>query len=397
MRMNPFRRHGGRALWPALVAGAVLATAACGGQSAVRTPTPADAAPPALTAALDRVVRSGIPGVQVVIDDPRGHRVYTAGVGDLGTGAPFQDDALVRIGSNTKTFVATVVLQLVAEGKVELDAPIERYLPGVVAGNGNDGNRVTVRQLMQHTSGLPDYLGRGNGTSVDSNGPAQLDPDEDAIRTQHFEAAELVRNALTMPPDFEPGAKSVYTNTNYLLLGMLIDRVTGRTFAAAINDRIIAPLGLKSTYFPATGERTLRDPHPRGYHVRDGKQIDFTELDPSWGGAAGAMVATNADLNTFILALLSGKLLPPAQLAQMRQTVPFDRMPGAGYGLGLIHQSTSCGEQVWGHGGSIPGFGTRNSATADGRAVAVAVNQLPTSEESSELIEAVLDTALCTP
>ncbi len=393
--MNPFRRNGARAAWSALVVGAVLAAAACGGETSVSTPAPGNAAPPALAAALDRVVQSGIPGVQVVLDGPGGHRVYTAGVGDIGTGAPFQDDALVRIGSNTKTFVATVVLQLVAEGKVDLAAPIERYLPGVVQGNGNDGNRVTVRQLLQHTSGLPDYLGRGNGTSIDRDGPAQLDPDEDAIRTQHFEAAELVRNAMTMPPNFEPGAKSVYTNTNYLLLGMLIERVTGRPYTDEITNRIITPLGLKSTYSPAAGERTLRDPHPRGYHVREGKQIDFTELDPSWGGAAGAMVASNADLNTFTVALLSGKLLPPAQLAQMQQTVPFDRMPGAGYGLGLIHRTTSCGKEVWGHGGSIPGFGTRNSATADGKAVAVAVNQLPNSDESSELIEAVLDTALC--
>lgn len=396
--MNPFRRNSGKAALSAVVVGAVLAAAACGGETSVARPDDSPkTAPPAIAAAMDQVVRNGFPGVQVVIDGPGGHRTFTAGVGDVSTRAPFPDDARVRIGSNTKTFVATVVLQLVSEGKADLDAPIERYLPGVVQGNGNDGNRITVRQLLQHTSGLPDYLGRGNGNGIDREHAEQLNPEEEALRWQHFEMADLVRNAMTMPPNFEPGAKSVYTNTNYLLLGLLIERVTGHSAADEIQRRIIEPLGLRDTYVPAARETTIRGPHVRGYHVRDGKPVDFTDFDPSWAGTAGDMVATGADLNRFFAALLAGKLLPSAQLAEMKRTVPFDRGPGAGYGLGLIHQPVPCDKEVWGHGGSIPGFETRNGVTADGTAVTVTVNQLPTSEQASDVVEGLLDAALCTP
>ncbi|WP_157101450.1 serine hydrolase domain-containing protein [Nocardia shimofusensis] len=139
--MNPFRRNSSRAALSVVVAGAVLAAAACGGEASVSSPDEAANTPPsAVATAMDTLMRQGFPGVQVVIDGPAGHRTFTAGVGDLNTRAPFPDDARVRIGSNTKTYVATVIMQLVAEGKVDLDAPIERYLPGVVQGNGNDGS-----------------------------------------------------------------------------------------------------------------------------------------------------------------------------------------------------------------------------------------------------------------
>ncbi|MFI6997222.1 serine hydrolase domain-containing protein [Nocardia sp. NPDC050175] len=395
--MNPFRRNSGRAAVAAAVVGAVLAASACGGEtSAGKTDDPAKTPPTAVATAMDNVVRKGFPGVQVVIDGPGGHRTFTAGVGDLTTRAPFPDDARVRIGSNTKTFVSTVVLQLVAEGKVELDAPIERYLPGVVQGNGNDGNRISVRQLLQHTSGIPDYLGHGTADGVKRDNAEQLNPDDEALRWQHFDAADLVRRAMTAPPNFEPGAKMVYTNTNYLVAGLLIERVTGNPAAAEIGRRIIEPLGLRDTYVPASRETTIRGSHPQGYHVVGGKQVDFTDLDPSWGGTAGDMVATATDLNRFFTALLAGKLLPPAQLAEMKRTVPFDRMPGADYGLALVHRTAPCGKEVWGHGGSIPGFETRNGVLADGTAVTVTVNQLPTTEEGADAVGGVLDAALCT-
>ncbi|WP_433661287.1 serine hydrolase domain-containing protein [Nocardia sp. CA-128927] len=394
--MNPFRRNSGKAALAAVAVGAVLAASACGGATSEGTSdTSAKTAPPAVATAMDSVVRNGFPGVQVVIDGPGGHRTFTAGVGDRDTGAPFPDDGRVRIGSNTKTFVSTVIMQLVAEGKVELDAPIERYLPGVVQGNGNDGNRISVRQLLQHTSGIPDYLGHGSADGVQRDHSEQLNPDDEALRWQHFEMADLVRRAMTAPPNFEPGAKAVYTNTNYLVAGLLIERVTGNPAAAEIGRRIIEPLGLRDTYVPAARETSIRGSHPKGYHEVGGKSVDFTDLDPSWGGTAGDMVATPTDLNRFFTALLAGKLLAPAQLAEMQRTVPFDRMPGADYGLALIHRTTPCGKEVWGHGGSIPGFETRNGVTADGTAVTVTVNQLPTSEAGAEAVNSVLDAALC--
>ncbi|WP_405133945.1 serine hydrolase domain-containing protein [Nocardia sp. NBC_01388] len=372
----------------------VLASAGCTSAGTASEPSSPDRNR-AIADAMNAAVKAGFPGIQVVITRPDGQRTLTAGAGDIATGAPIADDSRVRIGSNTKTFVSVVVLQLVAEGKIELDAPVERYLPGVVQGNGNDGNRISVRQLLQHTSGLPDYLASGDPSRTPDPNSPQLKVDTEAMRTKHFEAADLVRIAMSMPPQFTPGAKAVYTNTNYVLLGMLIERMTGRPAGDEITSRIIDRLGLHDTYYPASGESVIRGAHPEGYHVIDGKRVDFTDLDPSWGGTAGAMISTGADINRFFTALLKGDLLPAAQLAQMKQTVPFDRMPGAGYGLGLVHQSSPCGKEVWGHGGSIPGFETRNGVATGGAAVTVTVNQLPTDEATSAAVTKVLDTALC--
>ncbi|MFQ6327567.1 serine hydrolase domain-containing protein [Nocardia sp. CWNU-33] len=392
--MNIIRRNSTRVALSGIAVGAIFAATACSADTS--TPATPTAAPsPALVRALDQVVASGYPGIQAVIDGPGGHRVLTAGVGDLQTGTPFAADAQVRIGSNTKTFVTTVLLQLVAEDKVQLDAPIEQYLPGVVQGNGNDGHRITVRQLMQHTSGIPDYLGHGTVDGGMASGGTQLDPTSEAIRWQRFEPAELVRRAMAMPPNYEPGARAEYTNTNYIVLGMLIEKVTGRSPAAEITRRIIEPLGLRATYFPAPGDTGIRDPHPAGYHSVEGKRVDFTNTETSWAGAAGAMISTGAEVNRFFSALLGGKLLPAAQLAEMQRTVPFDREPGAGYGLGLIHRPVPCGKEVWGHGGSIPGFEVRTGVAADGTAVVVSTNQLPTNQAEFDAVENVFKVAIC--
>ncbi|MBC7300151.1 MAG: beta-lactamase family protein [Nocardia sp.] len=371
---------------------ALLAVTACGpGQSA----TAAQPDRPEIRQALESIVQAGFPGAQAVITTADGERTVTAGVGDIDTGAPIPDRAYVRIGSNTKSFVASVVLQLVAEGKVELDAPVERYLPGVVQGSGNDGHRITVRQLLQHTSGLPDYLAGGDPSLRAEAGTQQIEPNPEVIRLRHYSPTELVRIAMTMPPRHEPGARSVYTNTNYILLGMLIEQVTARPAATEIATRIIEPLGLRDTYFPASGDIGLRTPHPRGYQDIDGARVDFTEFDPSWGDTAGAMIATGSDLNRFFIALLDGELLPPAQLEQMRRTVPFDRMPSAGYGLGLVEQTTSCGKKAVAHGGSIPGFDTRTGVTADGVAITITVNELPNNEAKAAVVEKAFDTVVC--
>ncbi len=349
-------------------------------------------APPAASAAvrpgtvqqgLNALVRSdGLPAALASVKDRAGRAgTYTAGVGDLATGSKVPRDGQVRIGSNTKTFTAVVVLQLVGEGKIGLDEPVDTYLPGLVRGEGIDGRRITVRQLLQHTSGLPDYV----------------DYIEDAtMRHRYFDPRDLLDIAFQHKAHFTPGAKFEYSSTNYVLAGLIVQKVTGRPLAEEIDQRIVQRVGLRHTYFPAPGDRTIREPHPKGYQ-RDpagGPLRDITELDPSAGWAAGQMTSTNSDLNTFFTALLTGRLLPAAQLAQMRTTVPIGNT-GAGYGLGLISRPLSCGGVYWGHGGDIPGYETRGGATDDGRAANIAVTSIPTDEAATKHLESVVDTALC--
>ncbi|MEV0675284.1 serine hydrolase domain-containing protein [Actinosynnema sp. NPDC050436] len=332
-------------------------------------------------AALEWLVEANeAPGAQAVVTERGRSREIGRGTGDLRTGKPFPRHSRVRIGSNTKSFVATVVLQLVAQGRVGLDAPVERYLPGLVTGNGNDGTRVTVRHVLQHTGGLPEYL-----RVVDLH----------ELRWTHVEPVELVRAAMTLPPDFEPGTRWSYSNTGYVLAGLIVEAVTGRSIGEEITRRVLVPLGLASTYYPRRDETGVRGPHPRGYHLQDGGLVDYTDQNMSWAGPAGAMVGTGEDLNRFFTALLAGRLLPPALLAEMKRTVPMDLIPGAHYGLGLVRIPTSCGKDLWGHGGGLPGFLTRGGVTEDGRAVNVTVNRHITTAEQSSNPYKVAEAAVC--
>ncbi|MGW4771790.1 serine hydrolase domain-containing protein [Nocardia sp. NPDC004278] len=345
---------------------------------------PPEPIPPELARNLDEIVRQGIPGTQVVFTAAGRDRQATAGVADTASGRPFALDDRVRVGSNTKTFVATVVLQLVNEGKIELDAPVARYLPGTLQGNGFDGNRSTVRQLLQHAAGLPDYADE------------ELLRNFDTVRTQQLEAADLVRTVLAKkPPLFEPGTGWQYSNTGYLLAGMLIEKITGQSVGAEIARRIVEPLGLNSTYYPQDGETTIRGPHANGYRDANGTFVDATDMNTSWAGAAGALVSTAADLNRFFIALLDGRLLPRHLLAEMKHTVagpPDSRMQ---YGLGLMRREVSCGKEAWGHGGDLEGFTTRSVVTPDGRAVHLTVNLLTMEDQPRAAIDAAFDTAVC--
>ncbi|MFE2147177.1 serine hydrolase domain-containing protein, partial [Streptomyces sp. NPDC059456] len=197
--------------------------------------------------------------------------------------------------------------------------------------------------------------------------------------------------------DFAPGAGWAYSNTNYVLAGLIIQRVTGRPLTEEMERRIITPLGLRHTSFPAPGDRSVRGPHPHGYHrtSADRPWRDFTELDPSAGWAAGQLISTGSDLNRFFGALLGGRLLPKAQLDQMCTTVPMADT-GAGYGLGLVSRPLPCGGVSWGHGGDIAGYETRGGVTDDGRRAAnVTVTAVPSDPEVTRHVQAVVDTALC--
>ncbi|MEV8626288.1 serine hydrolase domain-containing protein [Streptomyces sp. NPDC051079] len=346
--------------------------------------TPTAARPDAVQQSLNALVRDdGMPAALASVQDRNGRtRTYTAGVGDLATGSKVPKDGQVRIGSNTKTFTAVVVLQLVAEGKVGLDASVDTYLPGLVRGEGIDGRNITVRQLLQHTSGLPEY-----GNHID----------DDEIRYRYTEPRELLDIALRYPADAAPGTTWGYSNTNYVLAGLIVQKVTGRPLAEQIDRRIIKPAGLRHTYFPAPGDMTIREPHPKGYHRNpaDGPLREFTQMDPSWAWAAGQLISTNSDLNRFFGALLGGRLLPAAQLAQMRTTVAVGGPSGLRYGLGLTSRPLSCGGVYWGHGGDIAGFETRGGVTDDGRAANVAVTSIPTDEGATQHVKDAVDRALC--
>ncbi|MDJ0437967.1 serine hydrolase domain-containing protein [Rhodococcus qingshengii] len=338
----------------------------------------------AVQRSLDALVsEDGLPAALASIQDRNGNsHNYTAGVGDLTTGSEVPPNGQIRIGSNTKTFTAVVVLQLVAEGKIELDTPIETYLPGLVRGDGIDGHNITIRQLLQHTGGLPDY-----GIHVN----------DEEIRYRYADPHDLLDVAFQHPADAPPGTSWGYSNTNYILAGLLVQKVTGRPLAEEMNRRIFAPIGLRDTYFPSPGDMTIRGPHPKGYHrtAPDSPLSDVTEMDPSWGWAAGQLISTTSDLNQFLYALLDGRLLPAAELDQMRTTVHVGGPTGLEYGLGLTSRTLSCGGVYWGHGGDIVGYETRGGITDNGRAVNLAVTALPTTASATQHVVDTVDRALC--
>lgn len=341
------------------------------------TASAADADPHAGTqAVVDEFVHGGVPGAMVYARRGRAMWTVEAGTAELGTDRPIRPRDRVRVASNTKMFTASVVLQLAGEGKVDLDAPIERYLPGVVAGNGYDGDAITVRQLLAHTSGMADYVND------------VLDPSAD----HPWRAIDLVHIGLRHPPLFAPGTGWAYSNTGYLVLGMLVEAVTGNGIGAEITDRIIRPLGLAHTSYPEAGDRTVPGPHAHGYYAFPGRPVaDVTELEPSIPGAAAALISTGPDLTRFARALLAGRIVAPAQLAQMRTTVPAE---GPDYGLGIREIPLPCGGTAWGHAGDMPGFDSFTAATEDGRAVFVVVNG-HLADGTVAAVRQAAETALC--
>ncbi|QLJ02322.1 beta-lactamase family protein [Streptomyces sp. NEAU-sy36] len=335
------------------------------------------------------VARDRIAGASVLVTEPAGRPgcarwSVTDGVADLGTGRPMNTTDRLRVGSVTKTFTATVVLQLAAEHRLSLDAPVERYLPGLIRGHGHDGRRITVRGLLQHTSGLPDYL----------DAPEWENPQ--ALRYRHFEPRELIARALRSPPARQAWH---YATTNYLVAGLIVRAVTGHSPETETIRRVIAPLGLRDTYWPGDDPR-VHGPHSESYFTgAHGRRVDGTDWNMTFGGVGGALVSTQADLTRFATALLGGRLLPPAQLAEMRRSLPADPdrlWPGARYGLGLISTPLSCGGSWWGHAGTVPGGHRALVAVGpDGRTAALALNQVPDTLRAELDFLDVVDKALC--
>lgn len=334
---------------------------------------------------LDEVVAAGAFGALVEVRDRNGVRRATSGVAELGTTRPVPPRSRFRIGSITKTFLATVVLQLVDEGRLGLDDPVEAWLPVVVP----NGHEITVRHLLNHTSGLYDV----RLTLPRPSSPEFLD-----IRWRSWTADELVERALAHPPTSEePGTVYSYTNTGYLLLGQIVEKVTGRTYATEIKHRILKPLRMRHTSLPGTSP-WIRGPHPHGYLPidRGGEQpepVDYTEMNPSLFGAGGEMISTAKDLNRFVAALLSGRLLPDHLLDEMKtQGIP----GGKKYGLGLAWIDTTCGVRIYGNDGDALAYQAWSFATADGRRRAtVALTPDRLRGDADDAVEALLDKVFC--
>ncbi|WP_328634594.1 serine hydrolase domain-containing protein [Streptomyces sp. NBC_00356] len=332
---------------------------------------------PQLRGVLQEIVDSGITGVQLRVHDEQGAWVATAGAAELDGSAEPPADGHVRIGSNTKTFTATLVLQLVAEGKVDLDAPAVDHLPEFEL-----DRRITVRMLLQHTSGVFNHTGElfedGSvvpGITSTIAGKEWVDKRFHAYRPQ-----DLARLSLSKPPRFEPGAGWSYSNTNYVLARLLVENVTGRSCAEVTQERILDPLGLTGTVVPGTS-RDIPEPYAHAYYRYEdaGRRhtVDVSRQNPSWVDAGGDMISTTQDLHTFVSALARGELLPAPLLAEMSKP-----HPESGFGLGLrIQQTAPDGETLLFHNGGHSGHAALMYSTADGsRTLTAALNYVDDAE-----------------
>jgi D-alanyl-D-alanine carboxypeptidase len=362
-----------------LLGGTLVAVASAG-------PANSDVVPPSLQKDADALVAGGVPGVVVITR--RGERIgqITAGLANTGAQTPMRAEDRFRTGSLTKTYVATVVLQLVAEGKFALDDSVERWLPGIVP----NGNRITIRQLLNHSSGLPEF----------DQDPRVLKPYLAGNLSYHWSPRALVKIALTHKSLFAPGDRYSYSNTNYLIVGLIVEAASGHSLATELKQRIFTPLHLRATSFQTRPGLSGRYAH--GYFtIGKPPAADISGLSP-YPWAAGAIVANGADTATFYRALLRGKLLHGAQLREMKTTLSEGSksdLPGSRYGLGLESQRLSCG-RAWGHGGNFPGYLAYTLTSNNGnRQAVVLLNEDPSSLPKSvgPRFFKLLEKAYCNP
>ncbi|MEV0480264.1 serine hydrolase domain-containing protein [Streptomyces sp. NPDC050508] len=395
MNCSPFRPR-----WSTVVAsGAVLVALAAGtaapASAATPAPVPATAAPlPALDPAALRAAIGGLPTADVTgallrITGRAGHWSGTSGVGDLETGQGVPPDAHIRIGSISKVFTATIVLQLAAEHRIDLDKPVQQYLPGVLPAGLPP---VEIGQLLNHTSGLP--------RAADSPDFGDGSPEWFAAnRFKSFTPQQVIDLMTGQSMQFAPGTAQQYNGMNYYVAGLLIEKITGHTFAHEVRSRITGPLGLHDTQVPDADDPHLPGPHSHGYLTvtsPDGTphQVDVTEQSP-WPWAEGGMISTPADLDRFMTALFRGRLLPPAQQAELF-TVP--DVPSfhssqcrteadagrACMTMGIMRVKASNGVVVWGKTGSRPGCTSGVFATRDlSRRIVYSLN--PTNLDGTEI------------
>jgi D-alanyl-D-alanine carboxypeptidase len=320
-----------------------------------------------------------VPGALVLVREGNHTIRLAAGYGNLSPRTPMRTTDRFRIGSETKTFVATVVLQLVGERKLSLADTVGHWLPDLVPG----GQNITVRQLLNHTSGLFDY-------AEDKAFERQLD-----YPTKVWAPRQLVAIATAHAPLFRPGARWSYSNTGYILLGLIVEKATGNPLGQELRQRIFAPLRLAATSFDTAPRIAGR--HAHGYtRFRRPRLTDISVISPSLSWAAGAIVSTADDLVRFHRALLAGRLLRPALLAAMKTTVTVTREQR--YGLGLIvSRYGRCGV-FFGHGGETFGYETFTDSRSDGKrdlVMTVNADESVRSERAERALARLTEIAHC--
>jgi D-alanyl-D-alanine carboxypeptidase len=302
-----------------------------------------------LQSAIDALVELGAPGVIAYRRQGSSVTTLTSGVRDLETREPMRAGDRFRGASTSKSLLATVVLQLAGEGVLSLDDSVERWLPARLP----RGADIRLRQLLDHTSGL----------AHNAHDPRLLAPYLAGDLEHYWSPAELVSFSAEQPLAFEPGHGYLYSNTNYHLLGLIIEAATGRDPLVEVSQRLLEPLALADSYWPARDPHIL-GPHAQGYHFTPdfGHHVDTTVFSPSWAWTAGGLITTVADLGRFNRALFTGELLAPELMAELLTTVPSDE---GGYGLGVARWETPCGVG-WGHEGDFPGYHSMAMTSLDG-------------------------------
>jgi D-alanyl-D-alanine carboxypeptidase len=307
----------------------------------VAVATPPSAAK--LGRAADRVVAAGVPGIVVLVRDGSQTMRLARGSARLEPQRRLRVSDRFRIASLTKTYTAAVVLQLAGEGRLTLDDPVERWLPGTVP----NGAAITLRMLLNHHSGLFDYF----------DDPQTVAPYLAGDFAHAWTPEQLVAIGLSHPPLFAPNAGAAYSNTDYVLLGLVIQAVTGRSVHAELATRIFRPLNLRDTFSPSS--QRIPGRHARGYLLAGPDRLqDVTAVSPTHAWATGHIISTADDVARFYRALLSGRLLSPALLQEM--TTLNDR-----FGLGLIQGDASC--VTVGHNGEVAGYNANAQNTPNGR------------------------------
>ncbi|APU22073.1 serine hydrolase domain-containing protein [Actinoalloteichus sp. GBA129-24] len=361
-RLHPDRR---RRRLAALTAGLILCAPHATASATTEAGAPADRA--TIEAELARMVEAGAPGVAVTIADGARRWQAAGGLADLTSGTPMPAESTFRAASLTKSMVAAAVLRLVDQARLSLDDTLDELVPGLVPGE----DVITVEHLVRHTSGLADYT-----VTLEQETPAEY-----GSRT--FAPADLVEMGVALGAVSRPGEAFHYSNTGYVLLGMIVEATTGQPLPEVLRDEVFTPAGMADTFLPGTEPR-LPQPHPTGYVVLDGQRHEVTEINPSFAWAAYGAVSTAEDLQRLFASLLTGGLLSPELTALLRDTVPTGHELWPGYGLGIEEMTTTCGVRLWGHTGSIPGYTTMSFATDDGaRQVSVLFNQQDVSPDAA--------------